>query len=292
MKQLVVISGKGGTGKTSLVGAFAALARGKVLADCDVDAADLHLILNPEIRETEAFHGSKEAVLNKEKCIQCGVCRKNCRFGAIDEEFNIDPFRCEGCGVCAYLCPVKAIELRPRLSGHVHVASTRFGTLVYGELAPGEGASGKLVTLVKQRALELARKEGHELVIVDGSPGIGCPVIASISGASAVLILTEPTLSGLHDLERVLGVAQHFRARSYIAINKHDLNPGMTRRIEDFARAEGLEVVGRIPYDEAVTEAMVQGQTVIEYGNDPAAQAMRQIWERMVEVLALEEVVA
>ena len=240
---ITVTAGKGETGKTFLVGAFAALVRGKVLADCDVDAADLYLILNPKLGEAKVFHGSKEAILDKEKCIECGVCRKNCRFEAIDEDFNIDPFRCEGCGVCAFLCPVKAIELQPRVSGYVRVSSTRFGTLVHGELVPGEGTSGKLVTLVKQRAL---------------------------------------------------GLAHHFRTQGYVVINKHDLNPEMTRRIEGFARAQGLEVVGRIPYDKAVIAAVVHGQTVIEYADadSPATRAIRRIWERMAEVLALEEVAA
>jgi len=288
MKQLVVISGKGGTGKTTIVAALAALAGGKVMADCDVDAADLHLVMDPRVGKTEGFQGSKEAVLDKGKCIECGVCRKNCRFEAIYEDFHIDPFRCEGCGVCAYLCPVNAIAMKPRVSGYVHTSSTRFGTLVHGQLEPGEGTSGKLVTLVKQRAMELARLEGRDLVIIDGSPGIGCPVIASLSGATAVLVVTEPTLSGIHDLERVLGVAFHFRTRPSICINKYDLNKAMTQQIEQFAAEQRLEVIGRIPYDERVTEAMVQGKSVIEYSDSPVTREIRQIWTRLSEALELE----
>jgi len=294
MKQLVVISGKGGTGKTTIVAALATLAEGKVMADCDVDAADLHLLMAPKIGKTEGFEGSKEAILDEEKCIKCGVCKENCRFEAIEERlglFSIDPFRCEGCGVCAYLCPVGAIELRPRVSGYVHVSSTRFGTLVHGQLEPGEGTSGKLVTLVKQRAVELAQFEGHGLIIIDGSPGIGCPVIASLGNATAALIVTEPTLSGIHDLERVLGVARHFRTRALICINKYDLNEAMAQAIEQFAEGQGLEVIGRIPYDDVVTEAMVQGESVVEYtAGSPVTQEIRRMWARLGEILELEEV--
>ena len=293
MKQLVVISGKGGTGKTTIVAALATLVREKVLADCDVDAADLHLVMDPEVGKTEGFEGSKEAILDQERCTGCGACRKGCRFGAIVESeglFSVDPFRCEGCGVCAFLCPVGAIELRPRLSGYIHTSSTRFGTLVYGQLEPGEGTSGKLVMQVKQRAEELARLEGKELLIVDGSPGIGCPVIASLSGATAALVVTEPTLSGIHDMERVLGVARHFRTRALICINKYDLNEAMTHQIERFAAEQGLEVVGEIPYDDTVTEAMVQGKSVVEYSDGPAARAIKRMWARLSELLELEEV--
>lgn len=293
MKQLVVISGKGGTGKTTVVAALAALAQEKVLADCDVDAADLHLVMDPKLGKTEGFQGSKEATIQPEKCIGCGVCRENCRFHAIDEKlglFSIDSFRCEGCGVCDFLCPVGAVVMKPRVSGYVHISSTRFGTLVHGQLEPGEGTSGKLVTLVKQRAMELARLEGCGLIIIDGSPGIGCPVIASISGATAALVVTEPTLSGIYDLERVLGVARHFGTGAFICINKYDLNMAMTRRIEQFAHQQGLEVIGRIPYDEAVTEAMVAGKPLIEHSDGPVSQEIRQMWTRVSSVLKLEEV--
>ncbi|MCR4404408.1 MAG: 4Fe-4S binding protein [Candidatus Acetothermia bacterium] len=293
MKQLVVISGKGGTGKTTLVAAFAALAQSKVLADCDVDAADLHLLLDPKVERSEAFEGSKVAILDQEKCIQCGACLASCRFGAISESgglFAIDPFRCEGCGVCAFVCPAGAIKLEPRLSGRIYISSTRFGPLVHGQLEPGEGTSGKLVSLVKQRAMELAQLEGRDLIIVDGAPGIGCPVIASLGNATAALIVTEPTLSGIHDMERVLGVARHFRTRAFICINKCDLNREMARRIEEFAAERGLEVVGQIPYDDAVTEALVQGKTVVEHASDsPVVQEIELMWSRLAEVLELGE---
>jgi len=278
MKQLVVISGKGGTGKTTIVAAFAALAQNKVMADCDVDAADLHLILHPKIEKTKGFEGSKVAVKDAERCIKCGACLENCRFDSIDNEFNIDPLRCEGCGVCAYVCPVEAIKLRPRLSGYAYISSTNYGTMVHAALNPGEEASGKLVMLVRQNAGELARIEEKDLIIIDGAPGIGCPVIASITGATAALIVTEPTLSGIHDLERVLGVVRHFRTKAFICINKYDLNEEMTRRIEDYAKREGIEVVGKIPYDDIVTEAMVQGKSIIEYSNGRVSQEIKKMW--------------
>lgn len=284
MKQLVVISGKGGTGKTTIVAALATLAQDKVLADCDVDAADLHLLMAPKIEKSEGFEGSKLAILSDEKCIKCGVCRESCRFDAVSEaegQFTIDPFRCEGCGGCAFTCPAGAIELQPRLSGYVYIAATRFGPLVYGQLEPGEGTSGKLVSLVKGRATGLAQAEGAELIIVDGAPGIGCPVIASLGGATAALLVTEPTLSGLHDLERVLGVAQHFRTRALICINKYDLNEEMTRRIEVFAQGEGIEVVGKIPYDDIATEAMAHRQSLIEYSDGPVSREIKGMWARL-----------
>jgi MinD superfamily P-loop ATPase len=293
MRQLVVLSGKGGTGKTTLVAAFAALAQDKVLADCDVDAADLHLLMDPKLERSEPFEGSKVAALDEQRCIGCGACQKSCRFAAISERggrFSIDPFRCEGCGVCAFVCPAGAIELKPRLSGHVYISSTRFGSLVHGQLEPGEGTSGKLVTLVKQRATELAHSEGAELIIIDGPPGIGCPVIASLGGATAALIVTEPTLAGLHDLERVLGLARHFRARALICINKYDLNEEVTRQVEQFAAEQGLEVIGRIPYDDVVTEAMVQGRSVIECSDGPVTRAIEEVWARLGEILELERI--
>ncbi|MGQ9477270.1 MAG: nucleotide-binding protein [Candidatus Bipolaricaulia bacterium] len=288
MKQLVVISGKGGTGKTTIVAALATLAQDKVLADCDVDAADLHLLMAPKIEKSEGFEGSKLAILSDEKCIKCGACRKSCRFDAVSEaegQFTINPFRCEGCGVCAFVCPAGAIELKPRLSGYVYIAATRFGPLVYGQLEPGEGTSGKLVSLVKRRATELAQLKGAELIIVDGAPGIGCPVIASLSGATAALIVTEPTLSGIHDMERVLGLARHFRTKALICINKFDLNEEMTRRIEVFAQGEGIEVVGKIPYDDIATEAMAHRQSLIEYSDGPVSREIKGMWARLASGL-------
>ncbi len=290
MKELVVISGKGGTGKTTVVGAFAALAQGKVIADCDVDAADLHLILKPQVEKTIAYEGSELATVDAGLCTGCGECRKACRFDAVLEEggkFRVDPLSCEGCGACAHACPVGAIELKPRLSGWIYVSRTPYGTLVHGELRPGEETSGKLVAQVKMRARELARLEGARLLIIDGSPGIGCPVIASLSGAHAALVVTEPSMSALHDLARVVEVARHFRTRVFLAINKADLSPEFSERIESYAKEEGLSMLGRIPYDEGVVWAQVAGRPAVEDGASPAAAALRTLWERVAEHLSL-----
>jgi len=290
MKELVVISGKGGTGKTTVVGAFAVLAQGKVIADCDVDAADLHLILGPEVQKTIAYEGSELATIDEGLCTGCGECRKACRFDAVlekDGKFRIDSLACEGCGACAHACPVGAIELKPRLSGWIHVSRTPYGTLVHGELRPGEEASGKLVAQVKMRARELARLEGARLLLIDGSPGIGCPVIASLSGAHAALVVTEPSVSALHDLVRVVEVARHFRTRVFLAINKADLSPDLSERIGAYAEGEGLALLGRIPYDEGVIRAQAAGRPVVEDGVGPAAVALRALWEGVASHLNL-----
>ncbi|MCR4391409.1 MAG: ATP-binding protein [Candidatus Acetothermia bacterium] len=290
MTELVVISGKGGTGKTTAVGAIAALARDKVIADCDVDAADLHLLLRPKVEETVSYEGSELAEIEARLCIGCGRCLEACRFDAVvpmDNRFRIDSLSCEGCGACAHACPVGAIELRPRLSGWIHVSRTPYGTLVHGELRPGEGTSGKLVTQVRMRARALGRLEGAKLLLVDGPPGIGCPVIASLSGAHAAMGVTEPSLAALHDLARVVEVARHFRVRTYVVINKADLAEDMAERIEAFALEQGLSVLGRIPYDEAVTEAQAAGRPVVDRSTGAAAQALRSIWDRLSQELNL-----
>jgi MinD superfamily P-loop ATPase len=289
MKQLIVLSGKGGTGKTSIVAALATLAKGIVVADCDVDAADLHLILTPEVNRIEDFHGSKVAVLDREKCTQCDECRQACRSDAIGEDLTIDVFRCEGCGLCAYLCPTSAIELKPRLSGHFYTSSTRMGPMAHAALDPGEGNTGKLVSKVRQTAQDLSEQNGRELIIIDGSPGIGCPVIASLTGANAVLVVIEPTLSGIHDLERVLALARHFCIRSYICINKFDLNEAMSQRIEKYGEENGSEIVGRIPYSDDVTEAMIQAKSIIEYRDGPVADEIKNMWEKLSRSLGISQ---
>jgi len=290
MKELVVVSGKGGTGKTTVVGAFAALARDKVIADCDVDAADLHLILKPQVEKTIAYEGSELAVVDEDQCSGCGACQEVCRFSAVipqGKKFRIDPLACEGCGACAYACPAGAIELKSRLSGWIQVSHTPYGTLVHGELRPGEETSGKLVTQVKMKARELARLEQARLLLIDGAPGIGCPVIASLSGAQAALVVTEPSMSALHDLERVVEVARHFRTRVVLLINKADLSPELSDRIESYAKEEGLALLGRIPYDEGVVRAQVAGRPVVEDGDSPAARGLRALWEKLAEKLSL-----
>jgi len=283
MKSILFLSGKGGTGKTSLAGAFAVLAKEKVLVDCDVDAANLHLLLAPDIVDEGEFEGSKEAVKDNERCTSCGECLKVCRFAAIDEDLAIDPYLCEGCGACVYVCPVDAITLSPRESGHWFTATTRLGPLASAELYPGEETSGKLVMLVKQKAGELGKQEKAERLVIDGAPGIGCPVIASASGVNAVILVTEPSLSGLHDLKRILGVVKHFRILAYLVINKADLSEEVSRKIEAFAQEQELPLLGRIPYDRTVTDQMVVGKSAVEDTESPAGAAMRRIFERFTE---------
>ncbi len=281
MIELVVVSGKGGTGKTTVLASLAALAHGAVVADCDVDAADLHLLLKPEVLKDVPYQGSEKAEIEPSLCTGCGLCRSVCRFNAVERSgkvFRVDPLSCEGCGACAFVCPAGAIQLKRHLSGWIHVSRSRYGPFVYGELRPGEEASGKLVTQVKMQAREIGRRESADLLLVDGAPGIGCPVIASLSGAHAALVVTEPSRSALHDLERVVAVARQFRAQPFLAINKADLAPDLTRTIESHAHHEGIPLLARIPYDEGVVEAMVNGTPIVTYGDRPAVEALRLLW--------------
>jgi len=252
MKQLLIISGKGGTGKTVLTGALAALAVNKVMADCDVDAADLHLLLKPKIKQTHEFRSGKTAFLDKSLCDQCGKCIDLCRFQAIGEDYIIDPIACEGCGFCSFACPQKAITMRENLCGHWFVSDTRFGPMVHAKLGIAEENSGKLVSLVRKKAKELAEKNKADWVIIDGTPGIGCPVIASLSGIDCALVVTEPTLSGLHDAARVIELARHFSVPVKMIINKYDLNLKMSENIEKYCREKQIELVGKIGFDKIV----------------------------------------
>jgi len=287
-KELVVISGKGGTGKTSIVASFAALADKVVLADCDVDAADLHLVLDPKVVRRESFSGGKRARIKSGHCTGCGKCEELCRFdaiyfdgpgnGRVEKTFRIDPIACEGCGVCAWFCAEDAIEFAPVVNGEWYVSDTRHGPLVHAKLGIAEENSGKLVSTVRQEAGKLAEQRGADLVLIDGSPGIGCPVIASITGADLVLIVTEPTLSGLHDLGRVADVAKHFGIAGLVCINKWDLNPDVATEIERQAKDRGLAMAGRVRYDRAVTDAQVRKQAVVEYQQNGCAEDIRGVW--------------
>lgn len=296
MKELVVISGKGGTGKTSIVASFAALADKVVLADCDVDAADLHLVLDPRIVRRESFSGGKRARIMPGHCTACGKCEEICQFdaiyfdgpgnGKVDKTFRIDPIACEGCGVCAWFCDDKAIEFAPALNGQWYISDTRHGPMVHAKLGIAEENSGKLVSTVRQEAGTLARQKNLDLVLIDGSPGIGCPVVASITGADLVLIVTEPTLSGMHDLGRVAEVAKHFGIPGLVCTNKWDLNPDMTGKIEQQVRAQGLTVAGRVRYDRAVTDAQVKKQAVVEYQTTGCSEDIREVWNVVNRKLA------
>jgi len=283
LKQITVISGKGGTGKTTLVASFAALAENKVIADCDVDAPDLHLLLHPEIIEREEFKGLKVAVMDKTLCTECGICEETCRFNAIalteESGFAVNSARCEGCGACVFTCPQEAVTLKERVSGYSFISKTKYGTMAHAELNIAEEASGKLVTVVRNTAQQVAEKEGCELILIDGAPGIGCPVIASLTGVDLALVVTEPTMSGLHDLERILDVTSHFGIGSIVCINKYDINEENSRRITEFCRQRGIEVVGNIPYDPVVTEAMVAGMPVVEFSEGVVSEAIKDVWE-------------
>ncbi|MFC2079621.1 ATP-binding protein [Candidatus Bipolaricaulota bacterium] len=283
MRQLLFLSGKGGTGKTSLAAGFAVLAERKVLADCDVDAANLHLLLDPHVIAEGDFEGAKEAVRDASLCTQCGRCREVCRFNAVHENLEIDSYLCEGCGACVTACAMNAITLQPRVSGRWFNADTMWGPLASAELLPGEETSGKLVMQVKRNMEPLAESIDAKLAIADGSPGIGCPVIASVSGVDAVILVTEPTLSGMHDLERILGVVNHFRIPSYLVINKADLSADLTECLERFASEKGLPVLGCIPYDRAVPDRMIEGRSVAEDKESPAGLAIHNIFRRFME---------
>ena len=301
-KELVIISGKGGTGKTSIVASFATLADNAVLADCDVDAADLHLVLEPRIVRRETFSGGSRARIMPKRCTACGKCAEVCRFEAVscgetgegqrEKEYRIDPIACEGCGVCVWFCPEKAIEFASAVNGEWFVSETRAGPMVHAKLGIAEENSGKLVSLVREQARETAKTQKRDLVLIDGSPGIGCPVIASITGADLALVVTEPTLSGLHDLERVSDLTGHFRVETLICINKWDINENLTSEIEALARRRGLKLAGKVRYDRAITEAQIRRQSIVEYAADGVTVDVRQLWTNVLETLRSSDVTA
>jgi MinD superfamily P-loop ATPase len=288
MKQIAVLSGKGGTGKTTITASLAVLATNAVIADCDVDAPDLHMLLHPQIMETYDFKGSKLAVIDETKCTQCGLCREKCRFDAITENFQVDPLACEGCGVCTIVCPTSAVTLTERISGHAYVSKTKYGLMSHAMLSPSESNSGKLVTLVRQNAKILAQKENANFIIIDGPPGIGCPVIASVTGVDVGLIVTEPTMSGIHDLERALQLLKHFNVPPIVCINMYDINKENTEQIVRFCKKNGAHVAGKIPFNPIVTEAMVEGKPVQEYapGSD-VAREIGVVWKSILSVLGI-----
>lgn len=286
--ELVVISGKGGTGKTSIVASFAVLAKDAVLADCDVDAADLYLVLSPEVRRSEEFYSGRVARIREELCIACEDCVEHCRFDAVhtngDREghspFFIDPIACEGCGVCVRFCPQEAIEFPDRHCGQWFVSDTRAGPMVHARLGIAAGNSGKLVATVRSEAKEVATREQKSLIIIDGPPGVGCPVIASVTGTSLALLVTEPTVSGEHDVNRVMQLTRHFAVPTAVCINKWDTNPEMTERIERLAENQGARLAGRVRYDEQITAAQLQAKAVVEVGGD-AASDVRTVWSTL-----------
>jgi MinD superfamily P-loop ATPase len=293
MKELVIISGKGGTGKTTFTASFAALAKQAVFADCDVDAADLHLLLKPEVHHREDFRSGFTAWIDPAKCTHCGKCQEVCRFDAVNDSFDktqdrsyvVNRFACEGCCVCAYICPVRAIEMQENVCGEWYISTTKYGPMVHAKLDAAAENSGKLVALVRQQAKHLAEEQGKSLILIDGSPGIGCPVISSIAGADLVLVVTEPTLSGVHDLHRVTELTAHFNIPTSVCVNKYDLNQQITDDIKMYCSEHHLSFVGAIPYDLVVVEALVRQLPVVECSQETVVQTITQIWQRLEQRL-------
>jgi len=289
MKQLLILSGKGGTGKTTIASAFIKLSSTKIYADCDVDAPNLHLIMaqNSEPERTDYF-GMPKAKIDADKCIECGLCRENCRFDAISNEngFKVDPFACEGCGVCEAVCPAGAVSLKPAVAGELMLYTDDNKVFSTAQLKMGSGTSGKLVTEVKKQIKTAARLD-TKLAIIDGSPGIGCPVIASLSGVNMVLVVTEPSISGISDMERIVKTAETFRTKIGICINKHDTNPANTKKIEEFCRIKSLPFTGRIPFDPEAVKAINNGQTIVDV-DCPSGSAVKEVFNSTMKLLFKE----
>lgn len=285
LKQMTILSGKGGTGKTTITASFAVLAHDIVMVDCDVDAPDLHMLLHPQIMKTQEFKGPKLAVIDRTKCTECGLCQNSCRSDAINDSLQIDPFSCEGCGVCVIVCPEEAISLQERISGYAFISKTKYGPMSHARLNPGEANSGKLVTLVRHNARQIAEKEKSSLILIDGPPGIGCPVIASVSGVDVGLVVTEPTMSGIHDLKRALRLLDHFHTPPLVCINKYDINRKNSEKIVKFCEKNDVKVAGKIPFNPIMTEAMVNGKTVVEYSPESTvSHEIRRLWETLLRI--------
>jgi len=291
MKQLVILSGKGGTGKTSITASFAALSKNFILVDADVDAADLHLVTSPEILSTHDFIAGQEAEINPDLCEGCGNCKDLCRFDAImeqDETYTVDPYACEGCGLCARYCPTDAIAMNPVVSGQWFKSETKNGPFYHAKLGIAADNSGKMVATIREQASNAAQENGQDLVIIDGPPGIGCPVIASLTGCDLVFVITEPTPSGLHDLQRVTELAHHFKIPVLSAVNKADLDDEMTEKIEKYCEENNIRTLGRIPFDPAFVKSMINKVSIVEYSSGAGAMAVRNIWQKVNYQLELE----
>lgn len=288
MREVVIISGKGGAGKTSVTGAFANLAENAILCDLDVDAPDLHLLLDPRVKSEESFYSGHEAVIDPDRCIGCGQCAELCRFDAVrgdGDVYRVDSLACEGCKVCVALCPEQAIDFPEKHCGQWYVSDTRFGPMVHAQLFPGEENSGRLVTLLKQQARAMAEEQGLDLVLCDGTPGIGCPVISSMAGTDVAVIVTEPTPSGLHDLKRVAELCERFRTKVAVLVNKWDINPAMTGEIEAWCAGRGYTLVGRFPHDRAVVDAMLERKVLTETDNAELSRIINTSWAGVLALL-------
>jgi len=286
MKQIVVISGKGGTGKTILTACFALLADRKVLVDCDVDAADLHLLLHPVNRVRHEFKSSQVAEIQPGRCSKCGLCIDLCRFEAIGSDFVVDPISCEGCGLCSRICPVDAVSMEDRVSGEWFISDTKYGPFVHARLGIAESNSGKLVTLIRQAAKEMAERDSLDYVIIDGPPGIGCPVIASVADVDLALVVTEPTVAGIHDLSRIIDLMRHFQTAAGVVINKFDLNLDKSEEIERLCVSTGVEIMGKIPFSADVPRSLVKGVPFVKFSRDAVADKILSIWNKTEAALA------
>jgi len=285
-RQLTVVSGKGGTGKTTCLGSFAALAQDKVLADCDVDAANLYQLLSPTIVDSGDFMGAQIAVRDEQACKRHGECERACRFDAITVD-AVDELACEGCGFCTIVCPEKALHMEQIACGTWYQAKTDYGSLAYARLLPGAESSGRLVTMVRQKAEDIALDESKRLILIDGAPGIGCVATAAIADVDMALVVTEPSLSGIHDMERVADLIRHFGLPMTVIVNKADINVANTQRIRQYCAQRGVEVLAELPYDESVTAAMANGVPLVEYQDGPVAQGIRKAWGRLEQLLAI-----
>ena len=288
VKQLAIVSGKGGTGKTTIAAAFASIAKNKILVDCDVDAADLHLLLQPKIVTQEKYFGGRSPHVDLGKCTQCGLCTEICRFNAIGNGL-VNSISCERCGFCSHICPEEAVTMREAFSGDWFVSETPYGPFVHARLGIGEENSGKLVTVVRKKAMEVVQEKGLELILIDGPPGIGCSVTASLTGVNLILAVTEPTLSGIHDLERILKLAEHFKIPSMVCINKFDINLGNSQQIISYCDNNGSKIVGRIPYEPKVVEALVNKKTVMDYPCNEVQAIVHRMWEEVESVLTQQD---
>ena len=280
-REILVVSGKGGTGKTTFTSSFALLPPEKVVVDADVDAPDLHILLKPQVVEAHVFMGKKVAKIG-DKCTKCGICRELCRYDAIGEDYRVDPVACDGCALCYFACPQDAVSLQEEEAGVWFLSQTRVGPMTHARLHAGQENSGKLVTVIRNRAKELAREEGYGLILIDGPPGIGCPVISSMTGVDQILVVTEPTPSGQHDLERIVDLARHFQARVQICINRYDINPPRAQDIEEWCRAQGLEVIGKIPFFQDIPLLQTQEKAPVEVDGE-AGQLIKDLWEKVLE---------
>ncbi len=286
MRQITIVSGKGGTGKTSITSALASIAENKILVDCDVDAADLFLTTQPEIRKTHDYEGGKIAIIDPDVCTNCGICMDLCRFDAIsllEEQTTISEFSCDGCKLCELACPVDAIHMEENRDSHWYESETRFGPMVHAKLGIGEDNSGKLVTKIRDIAIKTAKERELDVVLIDGPPGIGCPVISTLTGVDVALMVTEPTLSGMHDLHRLMELAKGFKLKSYALINKFDLNPEVSNQIAELCEREGVELLAKLPFNRDFVDAMVNQKTLVEYAPDSGLTTqLKQVWNRLL----------